>query len=293
MENVYTIRTSGPAQSGASPASCRFKQGGRLAIESSFLEAGKWVYQPSTVVNGVVSATVTHLSRYVVLTDNMPPAGATVTYQSKTFTTVTLGLSATDMSGIDKYDIYRNGELIGAAESNSFTDTGARADNSYQYKITATDPLGNISNYSSVITVAMDPAVVITGLAPQSGMARALVTITGVNFGSARGTVKLGSTEVGPAAITLWTEDVIDFYMPDLAGTGAVRLWIATAKGQDSNEVAFNFQGEVPSLPAAFYGAIPFDGGAVAASSLVEGQSVDSVVTTEDNYYSVPARLIV
>ncbi len=68
-----------------------------------------------------------------------------------------------DNSGIvSGYKIYRNGVQVGITLSNSYTDSGLQADQTYIYQISAYDPYGNVSSLSAPVTAVTDvypPAV--------------------------------------------------------------------------------------------------------------------------------------
>ncbi|MZQ74579.1 MAG: hypothetical protein GT589_00275 [Peptoclostridium sp.] len=85
--------------------------------------------------------------------DKTAPTNVTVTLASKTTSTVKLNLSAQDESGIAKYHVYRDGDKVEETTSSTWTDTGLEANKTYIYKIKAEDTKGNISGFSSELTV--------------------------------------------------------------------------------------------------------------------------------------------
>ncbi len=64
--------------------------------------------------------------------------------------------SATDNVGVIGYKIYRDGTVIYTSETNSYTDAGLIAGNTYNYFITAYDAAGNESNESVSINIGIE-----------------------------------------------------------------------------------------------------------------------------------------
>ncbi len=65
--------------------------------------------------------------------------------------------AATDPSGIARYEVYRNGVLIGAAVKPSFQDRVAAAGENYQYQVKVIDRAGNGSGLSGLDVVLPNP----------------------------------------------------------------------------------------------------------------------------------------
>lgn len=61
--------------------------------------------------------------------------------------------ASTDNVGVRDYDILRNGAVVAAATSTSYTDTGLAGDTSYSYSVRARDLAGNVSGASAAIAV--------------------------------------------------------------------------------------------------------------------------------------------
>ncbi|WP_240343979.1 lytic polysaccharide monooxygenase [Paenibacillus sp. SYP-B3998] len=77
---------------------------------------------------------------------------------SQTDASVALAWSAsTDNVGVVKYDVYRNGGLVGTVTQPSYTDTGLAANTPYSYSIVALDAAGNQSARSSELKVTTKP----------------------------------------------------------------------------------------------------------------------------------------
>jgi chitin-binding protein len=60
---------------------------------------------------------------------------------------------STDDSGVVRYEVYRNGTLVGTTSQSEFIDTNLAPSASYEYSIVALDPSGNASAVSSALQV--------------------------------------------------------------------------------------------------------------------------------------------
>lgn len=94
----------------------------------------------------------------ILTIDSTPPSvptelSASVNRQGR----VTLSWQAASdaLSGVADYPVYRDGELIGHAASNSFTDSTTEAGVSYEYAVSARDQAGNTSAMSSPVLVVI------------------------------------------------------------------------------------------------------------------------------------------
>ncbi|MFD0672756.1 lytic polysaccharide monooxygenase [Cohnella sp. GCM10027633] len=61
--------------------------------------------------------------------------------------------AATDNVGVTKYEVYRNGKLIGTTASRTYSDSGLTAATVYSYTVSALDAAGNRSAASAVLAV--------------------------------------------------------------------------------------------------------------------------------------------
>lgn len=64
---------------------------------------------------------------------------------------------STDDSGIEEYEIYRDGQLIGTAVSTVFTDSSLTPDTTYGYTVQAKDLFGNVSGHSQSFQATTEP----------------------------------------------------------------------------------------------------------------------------------------
>lgn len=83
--------------------------------------------------------------------DNGPPSDpANLTAFASNSTTVQLNWTASiDDVGVVAYDVRRNGNVIGAAFTNSYTDSSAAPNTGYTYEVRARDAVPNYSNWSN------------------------------------------------------------------------------------------------------------------------------------------------
>jgi hypothetical protein len=94
------------------------------------------------------------------IVDTLPPAKVTGITADTTDSPVTLTwLCADDDTGINRYEILRDGVLAGYSTTESFIDTGVFAGTTYLYQITAIDKGGNRGPASDPVMVVTAPAV--------------------------------------------------------------------------------------------------------------------------------------
>ncbi len=67
-------------------------------------------------------------------------------------------LASTDVVGVDRYRIKRNGEVIGTVQTLGFLDAGLVVNTSYNYEVAAIDEAGNISS-GALLTISTLPDV--------------------------------------------------------------------------------------------------------------------------------------
>ncbi|QAY66994.1 lytic polysaccharide monooxygenase [Paenibacillus protaetiae] len=85
------------------------------------------------------------------------PAGLTAS--NVTETAVSLKWTAsTDHAGVQKYEVYRDGKLIGSTASTGYSDSGLSASTSYVYTVIALDAAANRSDSSAPLTVTTKAA---------------------------------------------------------------------------------------------------------------------------------------
>jgi hypothetical protein len=87
--------------------------------------------------------------------DSTPPSVPTsLSASGITATSVVLSWQASiDVVGVAKYNIFRNGSLIGSPTTNNYSDSGLNANTSYLYTVSAVDTSGNESSQSGSVSV--------------------------------------------------------------------------------------------------------------------------------------------
>jgi len=95
-------------------------------------------------------------------TDTQAPTDPTgLTSSNVTQTTVDLSWNAsTDNVGVDHYNVYKNGSLLGTIAGTSAQVTGLTAGTSYTFYVTAEDAAGNVSGQSNTVNVTTSAATV-------------------------------------------------------------------------------------------------------------------------------------
>jgi hypothetical protein len=134
---------------------------------------------------------------------------------------------------------------------------------------TATSPS---QSASTTFTVASS-APAISGISPSSGAAGASVTISGVGFGSSKGTVTFGGT---PAAVTSWADGSIAVTVPSGSTAGSVPVQVTTTAGQTASTTF-----TVIASPVTINSISP-SSGAVGTQVTISGSGFGSTAGTVD-----------
>jgi hypothetical protein len=86
-----------------------------------------------------------------------PTTPSNLVVQAKTCNSVSLSWSrSTDNLTVSKYQILRNGNIVGETASTSFIDTGLSPNTTYSYSVKACDGNGNASDSSIAVSVTTD-----------------------------------------------------------------------------------------------------------------------------------------
>jgi len=112
------------------------------------------------------------------------------------------------------------------APNTSVADTSLVAATSYSYRVRATDPAGNLSAYSNVLSITTTSGPVIQSCNPIFGPTGTPVTIGGTGFGATQGssTVTFNGVTANP---TGWSDTSVNVPVPAGAATGSLVVTVA------------------------------------------------------------------
>ncbi|MBW3089153.1 alpha-amylase family glycosyl hydrolase [Bifidobacterium miconisargentati] len=94
---------------------------------------------------------------------------------------------------------------------------------------------GQAAVWSFVESPSAQPQIGNVG--PTMGHVGDVVSVTGKNFGTNPGTVTIGDL---PASVNYWSDDEVDFTIPDSAETGVQDVVLTTAQSEVSNAIAYH-----------------------------------------------------
>lgn len=243
----------------------------------------------STVQFNGVSATVDSWNDSTILvevpalaaTGNVVVTVAGVPSNGVVFTVLPRIVGVTPISGSIGSAIHLSGTGFGATRgTGGVTVSGVAASisswssSAVDFVIPAGAVTGNVvlttsagleSNSDNIFTVMPPPSI--TSLSPISGAANATVTISGLNFGSLRGT---GSVTFGgrSATVNSWTDTSISAKVPSSASSGSVV--VKAVGGVASNGITF-------TVPPIITDLSP-NSGAVGSYIFISGSSLGSSI---------------
>ncbi|CAM3216428.1 lytic polysaccharide monooxygenase [Paenibacillus lupini] len=158
--------------------------------------------------------------------------------------------ASTDNIGVTKYEIYRDGRLLGTTASTSYSDSGLKASTAYAYTVIALDAANNRSTASTALTLTTKAAVVTPPTATGTWdsmkiyLAGDIVTYNGIEY-------KAG----------WWTQgdqpDNSDVWKP--VSTTAVQAWNSTKAYNGGDQVTY--AGHTYKAKWWTKGEIPTNGG--------------------------------
>ncbi len=119
----------------------------------------------------------------------------------------------TGASGLDHYNIYRDGLLVGHTPTTTFDDSSVPADGSFGYSITAVDRAGNESLYSRTVIIRYDGTPPLPPLDPNGATPTRLPTFTWA---------AVSDQATGGSAITSYRIYRNGSYIGETAGTSYV-----------------------------------------------------------------------
>lgn len=119
------------------------------------------------------------------------PATVTASALSTTSAAITWDPSTDALSGVARYDVYRDGVFVGTSTGTIFTDVGLSAGSTYLYTVRAVDAAGNASAQTAPVSLLMpfsllwmsvsQDAVTMSGINP--GVASTVTSATTVSIG--------------------------------------------------------------------------------------------------------------
>jgi chitinase len=87
---------------------------------------------------------------------------------------------SSDNVGVARYDVLRNGAVIGGGSATSFTATGLASNTSFTFTVRASDAAGNVSAVSNQVTVSTQPAADTQSPTAPGNLRVSIVTSTSV-----------------------------------------------------------------------------------------------------------------
>ena len=126
--------------------------------DTGAMSPGSYVYTVYAY-DGAGNSSLASNARTVVYDTTAPGAPTGLTGQTPTSAKpILLWTAATDTggSGLQMYDVYRNGTLAGTTTVTSFTDAATTASGTYTYTVKAVDGAGNVGPASASATVVYD-----------------------------------------------------------------------------------------------------------------------------------------
>src|SRR6267143_2042855 len=102
--------------------------------------------------------------------------------------------ASTDNVGVTGYIVRRNGVQVATPATSSFADTGLSAATTYSYTVAARDAAGNISPYSTSVSVTTASVADTTPPSTPTGLTGAAAGSTGVNLSWSASTASVGVT---------------------------------------------------------------------------------------------------
>ncbi|TAH01597.1 MAG: T9SS C-terminal target domain-containing protein, partial [Sphingobacteriales bacterium] len=227
----------------------------RLQANSPAVNAGNNSFASATDILGVTRPSGGTVDmgcyEYVGATADTqaPTVPASLISASITQTSFTLNWAAsTDASGINRYEIFRNGTSIGTSTTTSFNVTGLAANTSYSMSVSAFDNAtpNNVSNQSAPLSVRTLQAPVSGNLGFESDFT------SWVTYGSASITTTAANVRSGAKA-GFFSNGGGNYTFTGLTpgATYSLRGWIKAASGTEIWITASNYGGANTGLSSS------------------------------------------
>ena len=200
--------------------------------------------------------------------------------------------SATDNVGVTRYNIFRDGVLLGTAPGTSSVDTTVAPDTTYSYTVTAQDAAGNVgapSGASAVTTpsqtasLSIDRMVTFHETSPSAAISVGGLSTTGTNELIAAFVTSDGP-EAGTAAFSGVAGGGLTWRLRQRTNTqaGTSEIWTAIAPGPLSNATvtATGTDPRIGSITVVGFNNASVADGAVAGANASTGSPTVSLTTT-------------
>ncbi len=160
------------------------------------------------------------------------PSGLHVT--GTTSSSIALGWTAsTDNVGVTRYDVYRNGSVVGSASGTSYTDASLAASSTYSYTVRACDAAGNCSAVSSSTSGTTAAG---TGGGGGGGATSIPGTVTATSFTGAK-TFSVNATAAGSY-----------YFVVSYSSTAASKLIVTSFNGATANAAVNSGSGSIQTI---------------------------------------------
>lgn len=229
--------------------------------DSALAAAGTYAYTVKAVdLAGNVSTP--SLARTIVFDPVAPSAPGNLGGTSPTSRPVVTWSAVTDTSGIVRYDVYRDGDLVGSSGNTSYTDASLTTEGVVGYAIRAIDGAGNVSPLSATRSFTVDltaPPVPgsLSGATPSAVKPVLSWTSGGADTGSGFKEFRVyrNGTQVGTSTNGTYTDSALTVNGAFRYAVSAVD--VAGNESAQSAETTVEYDSTAPPLPTGLAAASP------------------------------------
>ncbi len=183
----------------------------------------------------------------------------------------------TGASGLDHYNVYRDGLLVGHTPTTTFDDSSVPSDGSFGYSVTAVDRAGNESLYSRTVIIRYDGTPPLPPLDPNGATPTRLPTFTWA---------AVSDQATGGSAIASYRVYRNGSYIGETSGTSYVDGNVVVSGHQIYTVRAMDAAGNVSAPSRALDLTVDLEGPVLDAVSFPAQRSIGSLV----DFQVVPAR---